>query len=71
MKKMKNGRAAGSDDLRIQMLAVAEQDIIWWTKQKRLLKTCMREGKITEGCRTECLSQYGKERETHMTLEYI
>ena len=29
MKKMKNGRAAGSDEVRIRMLAVAEQDGIW------------------------------------------
>ena len=47
MKKMKKGWVAGIDELRVEMLVVAEQGgIIWCTKT--LLNTSMRKGNVPE-----------------------
>ena len=48
MKKMKRGRATGIDEERVETMS--ERVRVRWTR--RLLNTCMREGKIPEEWRT-------------------
>ena len=50
MKKMKRGRGIGIDGMRVGMLVMADRVGVRWTR--RLLNTCMREGKIPEEWRT-------------------
>ena len=50
MKMMKRGRATGIDEVQVEMLVMAEHVGVMWTR--RLLNTCMREGKIPEEWRT-------------------
>ena len=50
MMKMKRGRATGIDEVRVEMLVMAERVGVRWTR--RLLNTCTREGKIPEEWRT-------------------
>ena len=45
-KKKKRGPATGIDKVRVEMLVIAERVGVRWTR--RLLNTCMREGKIPE-----------------------
>ena len=46
MKKMKRGQATGIDEVRVEMLAMAER--VGTRRKRRLLNTCMREGNIPE-----------------------
>ena len=46
MKTMKRGRATGVDEVRVEMLVIAERVGVRWTR--RLLNTCLRERKIPE-----------------------
>ena len=46
MKGMKKGRAPGIDEVRVEMVMAAGENGISWTK--RLLNTCMRQGKVPE-----------------------
>ena len=50
MKGMKKGRAPGIDEMRVEMVMAAGESGISWTK--RLLNTCMRQGKVLEEWRT-------------------
>ena len=47
---MKKGRAPGIDEMRMEMVMAAGESGISWTK--RLLNTCMRQGKVPEEWRT-------------------
>ena len=47
---MKKGRAPGIDEMRVEMVMSAGESRISWTK--RLLNTCMRQGKVPEEWRT-------------------
>ena len=47
---MKKGRAPGIDEMRVEMVMAAGESEIIWTK--RLLHTCMRQGKVPEEWRT-------------------
>ena len=47
---MKKGRAPSIDEMRVEMVMAAGESGISWTK--RLLNTCMRQGKVPEECRT-------------------
>ena len=49
-KGMKKGRAPGIDEMRVEMVMAAGEIGISWTK--RLLNTCMRQGKVPEEWRT-------------------
>ena len=53
MKNMKRGRATGIDEVRVEMLVMTECVGVRWTR--RLLNTCLREGKIPEEWRTGLL----------------
>ena len=44
MKKMKRDQAIGIYEVRVDMLVMAERVGVWWTR--RLLNTCMREGRV-------------------------
>ena len=46
IKKTKRGRATGIDEGRVEMLVMAERVGVRWTR--RLLNTCVREGKIPQ-----------------------
>ena len=46
MKGMKKGRAPGIDEMHVEMVMAAGESGISWTK--RLLNTCMRQGKVPE-----------------------
>ena len=50
MKGMKKGRAPGIDEMRVEMVMAVGESGISWTK--RLLNTCMRQGKVPEEWRT-------------------
>ena len=50
IKGMKKGRAPGIDEMRVEMVMAAGESGISWTK--RLLNTCMRQGKVPEEWRT-------------------
>ena len=50
MKGMKKGRAPGIDEMRVEMVLTAGESGISWTK--RLLNTCMGQGKVPEEWRT-------------------
>ena len=50
MKGMKKGRAPGIDEMRVEMVMAAGESGISYTK--RLLNTCMRQGKVPEEWRT-------------------
>ena len=50
MKGMKKGRAPGIDEIRVEMVMAVGESGISWTK--RLLNTCMRQGKVPEEWRT-------------------
>ena len=50
MKGMKKGRAPGIDEMCVEMVMAAGESGISWTK--RLLNTCMRQGKVPEEWRT-------------------
>ena len=50
LKGMKKGRAPGIDEKRVEMVMAAGESGISWTK--RLLNTCMRQGKVPEEWRT-------------------
>ena len=62
MKKMNIGRATGIDEVRVEMLVMAEYVGVRWTRQ--LLDTCTREGKIPEEWRTgvysPCMEKKGR-----------
>ena len=60
MKKTKKGRVTGIDEVRVEMLVMAERVGVRWTR--RLLNTCMREGKIPEEWRTGLIVPVWKER---------
>ena len=47
---MKKGRAPGIDEIHVEMVMVVGESEISWTK--RLLNTCMRQGKVLEKWRT-------------------
>ena len=53
MKWMKKGRAPGIDEIRVDMVMASEKSGIRWTK--RLLNTCMRQGKVPDEWRTELI----------------
>ena len=46
MKKMKKGKATGLDEIRVEMLDLAGDVGVNWTR--RLLYSCLTEGKIPE-----------------------
>ena len=50
MKGMKKGRASDIDEARVEKVMAAGESGISWTK--RLLNTCMRQGKVPEEWRT-------------------
>ena len=50
---MKRGRATGIDEVRVEMLVMVERVGVRWTR--RLLNTCLREGKIIEVWRTRLI----------------
>ena len=50
MKGMKKGRAPGIDEMGVEMVMAAGESGISWTK--RMLNTCMRQGKVPEEWRT-------------------
>ena len=50
MKGRKKGIASGSDEMRVEMVMAAGESEINWTK--RLLNTCMMQGKVSEEWRT-------------------
>ena len=50
MKGMKQGRVPDIDVMRVEMVMAAGESGISWTK--RLLNTCMRQGKVPEEWRT-------------------
>ena len=50
MKGMKKGRAPGIDEMRVEMVMAAGESGISWTK--KLLNTCLRQGKVSEEWRT-------------------
>ena len=43
MKKMKRGRATGIDEVRVEMLVMADHVGVRWTR--RMLNTCMERGR--------------------------
>ena len=53
MKGMKKGRAPGTDDMHVEMVMAAGESGISWTK--RLLNTCMKNGKGPEEWWTELI----------------
>ena len=53
LKRMKKGRASGTDEVCTEMIIAAEEVGVSWTK--RLLNICMREGSIPEEWRTELI----------------
>ena len=50
IKGMKKGRPPGIDEVRVEMVMAVGESVISWTK--RLLNTCMRQGKVPEEWRT-------------------
>ena len=50
MKKMKRDQAIGIYEVRVDMLVMAERVGVSWTR--RLLNTCMREGRVPEEWQT-------------------
>ena len=57
---MKRGRATGIDELRVEMLVMAEYVGVRWTR--RLLNTCVREGNIPEERRTRLIVHVWKRK---------
>ena len=60
MKKVKRGRVTGIDEVRVERLVKAECVGVRWTR--RLLNTCMREGKIPEEWRTRLIVPVWKKK---------
>ena len=58
---MKKGRAPGIDEMRVEMVMAAGESGISWTK--RLLNTCMRQGKLSEEWRTGLIVPIWKKKE--------
>ena len=56
IKGMKKERASGMDYVRVEKVLAAGESGISWTK--RLLKTCMRKGKVPEEWRTKDPGKY-------------
>ena len=67
MKKMNRGRATGVDEVRVDMLVMAERVGVRWAR--RLLNTCIREGKIPEEWRTGLIVPVWIKRYMFMILE--
>ena len=60
MKGMKKGRTPGIDEMRVEIVMAARESGISWTK--RLLNTCMRQGKVPEEWRTRLIVPIWKRR---------
>ena len=60
MKGMKKGRAPGIDEMRVEMVMAAGESGISW--KKRLLNTCMRQGKVPEEWRTRLIVPIWKKK---------
>ena len=67
LKKIKRGRSTGIAEVQMEMLVMAGRVGARWTK--RLLNTCMREGKIPEEEWTGLIVPSMEKREMFTTLE--
>ena len=61
MKEVKKGRAPGIDEMHVEMVMAAGESEISWTK--RLLNTCIRQGKLPEEWRTGLIVPIWKRKE--------